>query len=665
MTKTNERKELNYRAPAVPLITHDPYFSIWSLSETLNDDWTKHWTGKAHPMCIMARVDGKTYRIAGKEPAIETLKQIKCVINPTRTIYTFEGAGIKVQLEFLSPVIPTDPNLFSEPASYITWIVEAIDGKEHDVSLYYDNSAELVINEIEQDVIWGRFNLEKLDVMFMGSLDQPVLKRNGDDVRIDWGYLHAAAPKKFKAKSVFAEYSITRKAFLETGTLPNFDDMKMPRRVKDNWIALSYVFELGKISSTPVTRYLIMAYDDTFSIEFLYRKLLPYWKFFGKDIGKLLTEREEIYESLNQKCTDFDNDLIEKTTAAGGEDYAVITALALRQCVAANKLVADFDGTPLVFSKENFSNGCMGTVDVIYPAAPFFLYFNLELMKANLTPVLIYANSHKWKFPFAPHDLGQYPHANGQAYGGREETEVNQMPVEESGDMIIMLAAISFRENNTNYVDKYWHLVSKWANYLKEKGLDPEHQLCTDDFAGHLAHNVNLSIKAIIALECYSKMCAMKGLKQEADTYHLLAVDYSKKWIEMAADGDHYKLAFDKPDTWSQKYNLVWDKLLGLNLFPSKVIDTEIKYYLTKMNKYGLPLDSRKDWTKLDWILWTATAANSNDDFKKIIAPIVDFLNDTPNHVPMTDFYWTSDGKHVRFQARSVIGGVFIKMLEK
>lgn len=663
--KRDLKKELNFRAPAYPLITHDPYFSIWSLADRLNDEPTKHWTGKPHPICLLAKVDGKSYRLSGKDPDINALTQTKSIVTPTKTIYHFEGAGIEIILEFLSPVIPTDPLLFSEPSSYIIWHVRATDGANHDVILYYDSSAELVINEIEQGVIWGRFNQEKLDDLFMGSLDQPMLKRNGDDVRIDWGYLHVSAPKKFAAMSAFGETSKLRNNFIVNGKLPMSDDMNMPRRAKDNWIAISYLFELGKVSSDRVTRYLILSYDDRFSVEFLHRKLLPYWKFFGKDIGKLISEREAKFEEIYQKCLDFDNDLIQKTCEKGGENYAIITSLALRQCVAANKLVADFDGTPLVFSKENFSNGCMGTVDVIYPASPFFLYFNLELMKANLTPVLIYANSHKWKFPFAPHDLGQYPLANGQEYGGREETETNQMPVEESGDMIIMLSAIAFKENNTSFADKYWNLVSQWAEYLKNKGLDPEHQLCTDDFAGHLAHNVNLSVKAIIALECYSKMCAMKNLKEESDVYHNLAKEYVKKWIQMADDGDHYKLAFDKPGSWSQKYNLVWDELLELNLFPKEVIQKEIKFYLTKMNKYGLPLDSRKEWTKLDWILWTATAAEKKEDFEKIIAPIVDFLNDTPNHVPMTDFYWTHDGKHVRFQARSVIGGVFIKMLVK
>jgi len=653
------------RPPAVPLVVHDPYFSVWSFTDRLADDWPRHWTGKIQAMSSMVRIDGKTYRLMGLEPRdCPAMPQVGRQVTPTSTLYDFEADGVKVQLRFLSPLVPHDLELVGRPVTYLSWTLGANDGRGHDVQIYFDNTAELVVNEPKQAVVWSRPKVEGLDVLRLGSAEQPVLKKKGDNLRIDWGYLYVAAPKAERAAMVVADHESSRKGFARKGRLPADDDTRMPRPANEDWPVTACSFDLGKIGETNVERWMMLAYDDEYSIEYLGQKLRPWWRRGGASAADLLKTASAARDTVCGECQFFEESFGGTFCHVAGLDYYDLGAIAYRQAIGAHKLVAGPKGEPMLFSKECFSNGCIGTVDVLYPAAPIFALFNNELLKATVTPVFEYAMTDRWKFPFAPHDLGTYPLANGQVYGGGEKTEKNQMPVEESGNMLLVAAVISKLDGNTKYVDRYWHLLERWARYLKEKGLDPENQLCTDDFAGHLAHNANLSLKAILALGAYARMCEMAGKADEAKEYRATAEQFAKEWVKLADDGDHYRLAFDKPGTWSQKYNLVWDKLLGLKLFPPEVARKEIAFYKTKLQPFGLPLDNRAMYTKTDWEVWTAPLAESRADFDALMKPVYRFVDQTPDRVPLTDWYMADTGKLKGFRARPVIGGVFIKMLD-
>jgi hypothetical protein len=657
-------QETPFRPPAVPLVVHDPYFSIWSTADRLSDDWTRHWTGRPQALMAMLRIDGKTYRVMGREPrSVPATVQVRCDVFPTRTVYQFQDAGVEIGMTFLSPLLADDLDILSRPVTYAAFQVRSTDGRPHAATIYFDACSEIAVNSLDQKVVWSRLNLDGLQALSFGSQIQPVLEKSGDDLRIDWGYFYLGIPDREGATTCLSGDRECRESFIQNGRLPVRDDLLQPRSVNDGYPVAAVLFDLGNVSEKPVSRRLLLAYDDRFSIEYFYRRLRPYWRGRGWEAADLLEASARDYDALAQRCAKFDEGLLADMKKAGGEMYARLATLAYRQSLAAHKLAVDIDGTPLFFPKENFSNGCISTVDVIYPEAPMYLLMNTQLLRALITPVMEYAKSPEWKFPFAPHDLGTYPRANGQVYGGGAKTEEDQMPVEESGNMLLMIAGLAKVENKTDFAVKYWPLLQRWAEYLKEKGFDPENQLCTDDFAGHLAHNANLSIKAILALRAYAYLSEMTGKKAEAQVYKKTAADFAREWVKKADDGDHFRLAFDRPGTWSQKYNLIWDKILGFNLFPADVARKEIAYYKKVQLPFGLPLDNRREYTKLDWILWTSTLAESAEDFAALLKPVYDFLNKTPDRVPLTDWYWTNTAKKTGFQARPVVGGVLIKML--
>jgi Domain of unknown function (DUF4965)/Domain of unknown function (DUF5127)/Domain of unknown function (DUF1793)/Domain of unknown function (DUF4964) len=788
----------NTKAPAYPLITHDPYFSIWSTTDNLTASPTKHWTGTDHSLIGMMKVDGETYRFLGapsinyrsilpagdevnyatkyteatpsidwmspnfddsqwknglgafgnikgtsktlwlsndiwvrreftldnsdlKEPilklqyddlvkvylngdliytadccagkylylpmsnemksklkngknvlaihvkntggdalldagivekvinttetAIRRAEQKSVKLNATQTIYEFTCGKTNLTLSFTSPLLINNLDILARPVSYISAKVRANDGKQHSVQLYLGASTDIATNTTSQVVKAEKYSSNNLSILKAGTEEQAVLKKRGDDLRIDWGYMYVATKTGANVKQSITNTPIN--PFQSTGT-----ELSSGKR-----LVLNTIVDMGKITSEK-EQVIMLGYDDLYAIQYFGKNLRPWWNNNGtSSIESQLDLASKEYSSIIKKCEVINHTIYNDALKAGGEKYAKLCELAYRQSIAAHKLLKSPEGETLFLSKENFSNGSINTVDVTYPSAPLFLAYNPELMKGMLNGIFYYSESGKWAKPFPAHDLGTYPLANGQTYG-------EDMPVEECGNMMILAAAICKAEGNTDYAKKHWNTMNIWADFLTKEGFDPANQLCTDDFAGHLARNINLSAKAIVALETYTQLAKQIGETATYQKYDAITKGFVTKWMAMAKDGDHYALTFDKKGTWSQKYNLVWDKVLNLNYFPKEVFDTEVKYYLTKQNEFGLPLDSRATYTKSDWVIWTSVLANDPKDFNALINPMFEYAIKTTSRVPISDWHETISGKMVGFQARSVVGGYFLKVFE-
>ncbi|MFC6102734.1 glutaminase family protein [Olivibacter domesticus] len=787
------------KAPAYPLITHNPNFSIWSATDQLAASTTTHWTGADHSLLGLISVDGKVYRFLGKEeinyktvlatsdetgynveytetapqgdwtsgaytatdwkkgsapigddannvktlwksddiwvrrvftitdPAsinelllklnhddnievflngekvyektgwtntfqyfpiskdkmkagknviaihlansaggryldfglvdkqknnaakIQLAEQKNVAVTATQTTYDFTAGEIDLKLTFTSPLLMNDLNLLARPVSYTTYNVRANDNKTHDVKVFLSASSSIAVFRPSQEVSAQKYEASNLSILKAGTVEQPVLQKAADDMRIDWGYFYVAAPKSSGAVQFITPQSTAADAFKNGATASTAS--------KGKSLALNTMIPLGAVGKTPVERFVELGYDEVYAIQYFNKNLRPWWNNSGKEtIENQLGNAADAYESVMQQCAAFDKQVYADALKSGGKEYAHLCVLAYRQSIAAHTLVKSPEGELLWLSKENNSGGFINTVDVTYPSAPLYLIYKPALLQGMLNGIFYFSESGKYPHPWAAHDLGTYPLANGQTYG-------EPMPVEEAGNMIILTAAITKVQGNATYAKRHWKTLTTWVDYLAKEGLDPKKQLCTDDFAGHLARNANLSIKAIVGIACYAQMAEALGNTETAKKYRAIAESMVPKWMEMADAGDHYALTFDNKDTWSQKYNLVWDKVLNLDLFPQKIFDTEIKFYLTKQNRYGIPLDSRKAYTKNDWILWTATFAPTKEAFEALVKPVYIHAIETDSRVPLNDFYDSNTGIRENFKARSVIGGFYMKLL--
>ena len=618
---------MKMRAPSVPLFNIDPYFSIWSRDKINTCDCT-HWTGSPNTIYGTVTIDGVAYRFLGNN-ADPVIPQTDLEIDALSTRVTFANQQIRLTATFTSPTMATDLYYTSRPVTYLKLAWESLDGQDHTVRAKLSCSEELVLNRKGEGRAWSESAaIDGGTAIRMGNGKQNVLWRSGDNVRIDWGYFYLAVRGNATIgnEAVNDLYAV----WAETDLIP------------DALFAL--------------------AYDDVRSLVYFGSPLSAYWNKDGKTITAAISEALAEYDALIVKCDAFASELKQAAVTAGSEQYAELLALAYRQVIAGHKLAVDEKGENLFVSKECFSNGCAATVDVTYPSAPMFLYYNPELLKGMLRPVFRYARTDGWKFDFAPHDVGQYPLVNGQVYG--ENALASQMPVEECGNMIILTAAICKKENDPAFALENLDLISVWNEYLVKYGADPGNQLCTDDFAGHLAHNCNLAIKAIMGIAGYSSILSLLGREEEAARFMSIAREYADTVCRQAKNPDgSYRLAFDREGTFSLKYNSVWDKLWGTNLFPDEFYQGEITRYRQEALPYGVPLDSREKYTKSDWLLWAACLADNREDFNFFVDLLWKAYHTMRTRVPMTDWYYVDTSEMVGFQHRTVQGGLFLKLL--
>ena len=61
--------------------------------------------------------------------------------------------------------------------------------------------------------------------------------------------------------------------------------------------------------------------------------------------------------------------------------------------------------------------------------------------------------------------------------------------------------------------------------------------------------------------------------------------------------------------------------------------------------------------------MWSTRIYDDKDYFDAVCQSIVNMINETPDRVPLTDWYYTSTAAFHSFRNRTVVGGLFINLI--
>ncbi|WP_078901245.1 glutaminase family protein [Actinacidiphila yeochonensis] len=656
------------RPPSVPLVVRSPYLSTWVGADSPTGHWPTFWTGRITAFTGILRVDGTDFLFLGApnvpdHPLPRGAVQHSLTITATRTRFEFDAGGVRLTLTFHSPVEPGDLRRQSLPLSYVISEVRSLDGKAHTASLYFDISGEWASGDSGTKIGWAHDEVSGPSGTSLTTLsfapDSPgVLKENGD--MASWGTVVFSATKRSGLTWQIGADAAVRTAALADGKLGNTAETNMPRAISDSWPVFAFHFDLGTVRGTTTQAVLSIGHVREPAVSYLGEQLPPLWRTYFTDWQDAAGFFHADVAAAARRADALDEKVRKEATAAGGPKYAALCALALRQAYAGTELVSR-NGKPWAFLKEISSDGNVSSTDVTYPGIPAFVYLDPEYLGLLLQPMLDYPENGGWPKEFAQHDLGSsYPNASGHNDGNEED-----MPVEESANMIIMTAAYLSRTGSSEaraFATAHYAILKQWADYLVGNALDPGLQNQTDDFTGWIAHSANLALKGILAIGAMARVAELAGNTADASRYTSTAKSYISQWVAKAQDtsGDHLKLAYDQPGTWSLKYNGYPDALLDLGLVPKAVAQKEADWYLTQANQYGIPLDPRHSYTKGDWEMWTAAWLKGHPVSEYLVSALYDFAHTTSTRVPFTDWYDTvADNQSGGFQNRPVIGGIF------
>ncbi|KAH8120127.1 DUF1793-domain-containing protein [Phellopilus nigrolimitatus] len=658
-----------FNPAAVPLAVRTPYLSTWlpqGAGTALNGNWSSFWTGTTLGWAGYVRVDGTVYNflgaptVSGADTTKATQKSLE--FTATQSTFVMTAGPVDLTVLFLSPVEPNDLVRQSLPFSYLSLAAASNDGKSHSVQVYTDITGEWITGNNSLTANWTT-SVGNIITHQVQLVDQTPYSEISD--HIQQGSAFYSIAKSSGTTYQTGEDTVVRGQFINSGSLGNTQDTNF-RAVSDKWPVFALAEDLGEVNqaSTPVV-FSVGHFRDP-AVEYIVANnqtqqrsayFLTAYSTPADAISFFLSD----YNAALSSADAFDFKLASDAKAISS-DYADVVALSIRQAFGATEITVSKnpDGSfnssdVLVFMKEISSDGNVNTVDVIFPSWPIFLYANAKLGRFLLEGLFQYQATGQYPNKYSAHDLGAaYPKAVGHNDGNDEK-----MPVEESGNMLIMSLSYTQATNDTSMISTYFDLLDQWTQYLITDSLIPENQISTDDFAGSLANQTNLAIKGIIGIKAMSVISGLVGDTARESNYSSIASSYVTQWQKYAtaSSGDHLTLSYGNDSSWGLSYNLYADKLLQTNIFPQSVYDMQTAWYKTVANSFGVPLDTRHTYTKTDWQLFTAGLVTDTTSRDLLISSVRKFAADGLSYAPFADWYETTDGTPEVFRARPVAGG--------
>ncbi|KAL9094102.1 MAG: hypothetical protein Q9165_003517 [Trypethelium subeluteriae] len=649
--------------PSFPLAVRNPYVSAWLPGNETNDIASaspEFWFGNKLTWSVIANVDKQTYNLFGvPSPASGTKSGAlqKGSYTSTHTVFEIAAGNALFTLDFFSPVSVDDYVRQSLPFSYLTITATGSNGQSPTVSVYSDI-----------DSTWtGQSNNTGKTFASNSGTSIYQLTANGQAT-----YSQSSAEMALWGQAVFASKAVAgatlshgsgppatiRQQFAKGGSLSNTDQYWTA--AANNVVAFSQ--SLGSVNSSGTTVRVAIGYVREAAINYLGNAQTHYYRSQFPDTTSAVNQFFNDYEDAYNEAKSLDSQVQTTGTSVAGSKYADILALSVRQIFGAIDLTIPNStlntANASAFIKEISSDGNVNTVDIIFPMMPFFYTLAPKWIRLLLEPIAQYLQTGGWPYPnYVIHDIGaSYPNATGHNDGDAES-----MPVEETGDFLLLFLAYQQATGDTSFTTTYANLLQRYATYLRNNGLYPVNQLSTTDGLGSFTNMTALAIKSAVSLSAYGKLTGQSQYNNLGKSFASTILKNGLGTQVSQTTKEPYLTLTYGNTSWYLQFNLYPDQLFGLNTFNQSVFKDQTDFYPTVRQQGGVPIDDGADWGKTDWDSWVAAYSTNQSTTAMFIDDIWTYITNGKNSMPFSDKYNVAGDQEGigQFRARPTVAAHF------